>query len=438
LGALRAFAPRLLFADGSDGAFFDARSGACTDVGGTTPALPGQAVAFLRDLSGNGRHATQATVAARPTYGRHPANGIRNRLPNTSSSGAAVGTLDGLGALPTGWTITGIAASGVEVLSIADKAGRPNIRLRFSGTPTTAVSLIFTGAPAAPAASDGQSWTASAYVQRVGGDETNITSALFQLNNFTASDVLVDSDTGGSFLSTIGEDLRRAYSVALTGATIAKTRSRFQLGWTSGAIDITLDIGGVQLEQAAEVSALQVASANGFDITEAWQRSIYYLSADGVDDFMTLGSSAALTYPYTLGAAHNINDSSTFSSTTGTIFGSTGGDDGRFGRGSITRISLQTDASNTRSAVTASVPGRVADIARLVTGDEGFWRNGVKSTSLAAEDGTPEPTFTTLFRIGASYAAGLFYAGMMIDRAITDAERLRLQLHYASAGGIVL
>lgn len=65
------FSPGLLFAGGVVGAWFDPSdiSTLFQDTAGTTPiTAAGQTVALMRDKSGNGFHATQATAAKRPTY----------------------------------------------------------------------------------------------------------------------------------------------------------------------------------------------------------------------------------------------------------------------------------------------------------------------------------------------------------------------------------
>lgn len=70
-----------LFAGGVVGVWFDPndRSTLFQDTAGTTPiTAPGQTVALMRDKSGNGKHATQATAAQRPTYGVIPYGGVRN------------------------------------------------------------------------------------------------------------------------------------------------------------------------------------------------------------------------------------------------------------------------------------------------------------------------------------------------------------------------
>lgn len=65
------FSPLASFAAGEDGAFFAPWdiSTLFQDSAGTTPVTAfGQPVGRILDMSGRGRHATQATAAARPTY----------------------------------------------------------------------------------------------------------------------------------------------------------------------------------------------------------------------------------------------------------------------------------------------------------------------------------------------------------------------------------
>ena len=64
------FTPAALFAAGEQGVFFDiAPEYLFQDDAGTIPITdPGQTVGFITDRSGNGNHATQPTVEARPEY----------------------------------------------------------------------------------------------------------------------------------------------------------------------------------------------------------------------------------------------------------------------------------------------------------------------------------------------------------------------------------
>lgn len=62
-----AFTPADLFASGEEGVWYQPSPSTCfTDTGGTTAASVGDPVARINDSSGNGNHATQATLASRP------------------------------------------------------------------------------------------------------------------------------------------------------------------------------------------------------------------------------------------------------------------------------------------------------------------------------------------------------------------------------------
>lgn len=65
------WSPAWLFRGGAAGAWYDltAEGSVWRDTEGTLPALPGDGVARLDDLSGQGNHLTQPVVAARPMLG---------------------------------------------------------------------------------------------------------------------------------------------------------------------------------------------------------------------------------------------------------------------------------------------------------------------------------------------------------------------------------
>jgi len=69
------YTPEVLFQDNEEGAWYEPSDTTCfTDISGTTPAGVGDKVAYMTDLSGNGHHVTQATVADQPTL-EQDANG---------------------------------------------------------------------------------------------------------------------------------------------------------------------------------------------------------------------------------------------------------------------------------------------------------------------------------------------------------------------------
>lgn len=74
---LQDWTPAQLFADGAQGVWYDPSDPTTVfqDAAGTTPAFPGDPVGLLKDKSGNGYHATQATAAQRPVL-RKTAGGL--------------------------------------------------------------------------------------------------------------------------------------------------------------------------------------------------------------------------------------------------------------------------------------------------------------------------------------------------------------------------
>lgn len=104
--------------------------GVCTDTGGTTPATNGQSAAYWRDLSGNGRHATQATAGLRPVYTTNALGGMPGVRVNpgcylaVGPVAAAAGvnlTLFSVASLPTD-------TSGTNSIATINTADLPNNR----------------------------------------------------------------------------------------------------------------------------------------------------------------------------------------------------------------------------------------------------------------------------------------------------------------------
>jgi|GEM_PF-5986828 len=406
-----------------------------SDTSGTTPAVLGGPVAALRD-GGGAIIATQTTSAARPTYGRHPASGLRNRLPNNRMDGAVVGVLGAGGSLPTGWGLgSSISQSGAEVLSIAPKNGRPNIRLRLTGTPTGNVQI------SAPVTNDvkaqnGQTWTNSVWLQQVAGTQTNVDALAILQINLNSSGGFVSSTGFSSFGSTATEDLRRVSTTTLATPNIAFTRNAVQLSWSSGAIDITLDISAPQLEQASAASDVQITGANGFDVTEAGQRSVYYLKPDGLDDSLQFSSAFAGQTSYTLAAAHDIKFLPA-APNEGVIFGGTS----RFTKTLDNGLRWRNQGTeNQIDYNTQAVSGRQVDLLRVAgAGVPEAWRNGQAATvSGSAGSFSPLVGLSHLFMAGSTYSGGRFYGGALIPAAISEPERLMLQRYLAQKGGITL
>ena len=425
--------PQLLFTHQSQGAVFSADTGAFQDVAGTLPVTtPGQSVACLHDQSGLGLHATQSAPNSRPTFGRHPASGLRNRLPNTRMDGAATGVLGAGGALPAAWGISNIPNSAVEVLSIAPKNGRPNTRIRLSGTPTGNMQINFTP-PASVSSATGQTWSGSAWVQMVGGSTANITGASIINTHFSTTGFLGGTN-GGNFLDSLADDLRRAATGVLSGAGITNTRILLQLSLSGGAIDIVLDISAPQLEQASEPSAVQITAANGFDVTEAGQDDVQYLGFDGVDDRLAFATPFGGQTSYMLAAAHDIAFLPA-APNEGIIFGGTG----RFTKTVSSGLRWRNQAvDNQADFSTQSVQGRQVDIVQIDgPAAPQAWRSGQTATiSTLAGSLSPLTGLSHIFNAGSAYSSGRFYAGALIPRALSGPERMTLQAWLATKAAL--
>ncbi|MGP9790685.1 hypothetical protein [Roseinatronobacter sp. NSM] len=404
-----------------------------SDTAGTTPATFGGGIAAIRD-TGGALFAVQDTPSARPAYGRHPASGLRNRLPNNRMDGAAVGVLGAGGALPTGWSLVNIATGEVEIVSLAPKSGRPNIRIRLNGTPTGNIQINFTP-PASVSSATGQTWTGSAWVQQVGGSSANISGVALINTHFSTSGFL-GATNGGSFLSTIESDLRRVASGGIAPESVTNTGGVLQLIHASGPIDITLDISAPQLEQASAPSAVQVTGANGFDVTEEGQRSVYYMRKDGVDDRLTLSAAFSGQTSYTLAAAHDVAFLPA-APNEGIIFGGTG----RFTKTVSSGLRWRNESTDNQvDFSTQSVAGRQVDMVRVAgAAAPEAWRNGQAATiNTTAGSFSPLVGLAHIGSAGTTYSAGRIYGGALIPAAITPTQRRIVERALAYASGVTL
>lgn len=199
----------------------------------------------------NGQFATVPADVARFTYGLgsqairgllvEPA--LQNDQPNTGLSGAAVGPLDGAGALPQGWTVIGLPDSAITVESIAPRDGLPTVRLRLAGTPSAQVYL-FLSRPTAIAAVSTETWTVSLRLAHVAGSFNNITTMVQHISGWTGTGGYVSGSpfAGGDLLSALDGTLRVVQVTDnLRSSGVERLRPSLQL-LTGGDIDITLDL----------------------------------------------------------------------------------------------------------------------------------------------------------------------------------------------------
>jgi hypothetical protein len=172
-----------------------------------------------------------------------------NSIRNNTGVGAVAGTP---GTLPTNWT--GNAATDLtrEIVGTGTENGISYIDLKYTGTVSASrTQFLFFEPSNGISASNGQSWTGSAWVKIVAGSLANITSVAIQADTRDASLVYVSTPFVAAFTPT-SAFTRYSGTGSATGATINWIQP-FLLFTTasSGAIDITLRIGLPQLEQGA-------------------------------------------------------------------------------------------------------------------------------------------------------------------------------------------
>jgi len=171
-----------------------------------------------------------------------------NSIRNNTAQGAVAGTP---GTAPTNWAAT--TTGGVFTRTIVG-TGTENgityfeVRYQFSGAGTATVQYE---QGMQIAASNGQTWTQSAYVKLAGGSLTNISEVRNGIS---------ENDSGGTFLagnttaftptSSALSGQRYTHIRTLNNASTAFVVSTTQIV-SSGAADITLRIGLPQLEQGA-------------------------------------------------------------------------------------------------------------------------------------------------------------------------------------------
>ena len=281
-----------LFANNEPGVWYDPSdlTTLFQDTAGTTPVTtPGQTVALMLDKSGNGFHATQPTTSRRPTYGIVPAGGRRNLLGFSEQIGNVI------------WDRINVSVATDS--SIAPNGTTTADTLGDTGTSGShSIGQVVTLAPGLT--------TISQYVKQRAG------SRYFQLRpiglgtgkayaNFDpVAGTVVAGGTGGTeFVSAsmidVGDGWYRCilvgnYAVAPTGgmAVVSNGTGEYPSYTGDGS---GFFVWGAQLEVGSTATAYQKVTTQ-FDVTDAGVASLGYLSFDGVDDWMTAGTSADWNY----------------------------------------------------------------------------------------------------------------------------------------------
>ncbi len=176
-----------------------------------------------------------------------------NSIRNNTMQGGVAGTP---GTVPTNWSIPG--AAGVTITTAYGvENGFPYIDVTYSGTNTsgsTFYPVISLDGATSIAAANGQTWTHSAYVRKVGGTDA-ISTWSIDIRGRDAAGVLISgqaSNTTCTDAASLSSN-RLQTTFTFTDPAIAFTQPRVNRSsvLAGGTIDITIRFGGNQLEQGA-------------------------------------------------------------------------------------------------------------------------------------------------------------------------------------------
>ena len=228
-----------------------------------------------------GNHATQATLAQRPTYGINPTTGTRNLLTFTEQLNNAAWTLASA-------TVTANAGTAPDGTLTAEK-------LIASATAATHSAGQNLTVPTAT------TYTGSVYVK---AGEYNFAAVLL-LTTFAAAQFIICDLTLGTIITTSGSPLATSitavgngwYRISITQITNAAGTANIQVRPSnSGTTTFFTGDGtsgiyawGAQLEVSATATAYQKVVSQ-YEVTEAGIASASYISFDGVDDGTVTGT----------------------------------------------------------------------------------------------------------------------------------------------------
>jgi hypothetical protein len=406
-----------------------------TDNAGVVSASFGEPIAVLKDPLGT-VVAAQTSMASRPIYGRHPAAGIRNLFLNSAFAGFTAGAVAGgstgvIQGVEVGRSAT-VNVPALEIVAVSDET----IDIRIHGTNTTGATQFY-------------NVRVSSGVQDIAaapGDQIRHSAELQVLNDSganTVSSVRLYApwrDSGGASLSensfnVVPTTTMTRFSGVGSAAPASTTQIRDRGIYISVAdgrtVDYTLRISRLQIERGSTETAYQRTAATGFDVTEAGQRSVYYLQPDGIDDWMEFAAAFAPAGGYTVAAA--------IGGAFDPIFAATSTPTARYlvdGSGNVV-YRANTTSNQISGAGGSSALQRHISLTRVETAAIGeVWVTGADVAVSIAGDLIPTNKIDALFRLTSNYGSGRFYAGVLIPSAITEQDRLELQQVLAEAAGI--
>jgi len=176
-----------------------------------------------------------------------------NSIRNSMMIGAVAGTP---GTVPTNWSMPGVA--GVTITTAYGvENGFPYVDVTYSGTNTsgsTFYPVISLDGATSIAAANGQTWTHSAYVRKIGGTDA-ISTWVIDIRGRDAGGALISgqasSTTCTDAASLSANRLQTTFTFTDPNIAFVQPRVNRSSVLAGGTIDITLRFGGNQLEQGA-------------------------------------------------------------------------------------------------------------------------------------------------------------------------------------------
>jgi hypothetical protein len=404
-----------------------------SDEAGVTAAVIGGPVGALRDAGGTLR--ATATGTGRPTFGRHPANGINNILAaNTTDITAGAG-----------WSGIRVGVAGAATI-----AGEPATRVTATETNVNGSARLVLQTLAAGTYRLSFVVRGTGFVALRPTDDANFADAVQGWFNLATGAVGGVNATSGSSkitspvaaITPVGDGYRVSLTFTVTTSTPVSLRlyvtdANASLAVTSGAF---VDVEAPQLVAGSTELAYQ-RRVSAFDVTEAGQRNVFSLAPDGIDDFLSLATPFAPTGGYTILAAGLWATGSPALLPFGSVAGLS-----NVNMGNGVGVLANTTANQINFPATAGWPSlatgaRRVDVIRVDSASAGqAWRNNTPypASPVVTGNATPVAGLDTMFRSGGSYSGTRLIAAVAVPSAITDAQRLAMQRVLACLSGATL
>lgn len=186
-----------------------------------------------------------------------------NAVRNNTMQGAATGTP---GTLPTNWTgATGTTGLSREIVATGTANGINYIDFKYTvtgGAGGIADGLISVENVTGIDASNGQTWTASVFVQLVGGTNNNI-SWTWRWSENDSSGNSITGATAAAFTPTAILTRITDSRTLVGGTAVGKVQALLRAVTTAGDVDTTIRVGWPANENNVISSSVSAATANG-------------------------------------------------------------------------------------------------------------------------------------------------------------------------------